>query len=70
MYFYLLYNYNKILYVNIFVYFCTVIKEIEIIKGVHPGFVLERLLKEKKIKKGQLALSIMEYPQTITTITK
>lgn len=45
-------------------------KEIEIIKGVHPGFVLERLLKEKKIKKGQLALSIMEYPQTITTITK
>ena len=44
--------------------------EIDILKGIHPGFVLERKLKEQNLKKGQLALSIDEYPQTITAITK
>lgn len=45
-------------------------KEIEILKGIHPGLVLERKLEEKKMKKGQLALLIREYPQTLTSITK
>lgn len=44
-------------------------QEIEILKGIHPGFVLAQKLKEKNIRKGKLALSIMEYPQTITNIT-
>ena len=44
--------------------------EIHIIKGIHPGFVLERKLKERKIRKGKLALAIGEYPQTLTSITK
>jgi antitoxin HigA-1 len=45
-------------------------KEIQVLKGIHPGFVLERKLKEQGLKKGKLALSIMEYPQTLTNITK
>lgn len=45
-------------------------KEVEILKGIHPGLVLERKLKEQNLKKGPFALSIGEYPQTLTAITK
>lgn len=45
-------------------------KEFEILKGIHPGLVLERKLKEQHLKKGPFALSIGEYPQTLTAITK
>lgn len=41
-----------------------------ILKGIHPGFVLDRKIQEKNIRKGRLALSISEYPQTLTAITK
>lgn len=46
------------------------LSEIQFLKGIHPGFVLERKIREQKLRKGQLALSIGEYPQTITSITK
>lgn len=46
------------------------LEEIDIIKGIHPGLVLEKKLKEQDISKGQFALSVKEYPQTITAITK
>ncbi|MBN8787584.1 MAG: hypothetical protein J0I84_10880, partial [Terrimonas sp.] len=45
-------------------------KGIEHLKGLHPGIVLERELKKRKLRKGPFALSIQEYPQTITAITK
>ncbi len=45
-------------------------KEISIIKGIHPGLILERKLQEKKLKKSRFALTIKEYPQTLTAITK
>jgi addiction module HigA family antidote len=45
-------------------------KEINIIKGIHPGIYLERKIRELHLKKGQLALSVNEYPQTLTSITK
>lgn len=45
-------------------------QEIGILKGIHPGLVLERKLKENNLKKGPFALSINEYPQTLTAITK
>ena len=45
-------------------------KELAILKGIHPGFILERKIKEQKIRKGQLALDCHEYPQTLTAITK
>jgi plasmid maintenance system antidote protein VapI len=45
-------------------------KDISIIKGIHPGLVLERMLREKKLKKSRFAISIREYPQTLTAITK
>lgn len=40
------------------------------IKGLHPGFILERELKKRKIKKSRFALSIQEFPQTLGSITK
>jgi plasmid maintenance system antidote protein VapI len=44
--------------------------EITILKGIHPGLVLDKKLKEHKLKKGRFAISIDEYPQTLTAITK
>jgi antitoxin HigA-1 len=38
--------------------------------GIHPGLVLERELKKRRLKKGPLALSIGEYPQSLNEITK
>ena len=46
------------------------INELDILKGVHPGLYLERKIKERQLKKGQLALAVNEYPQTLTSITK
>ncbi len=40
------------------------------IKGIHPGLVLERELRERKLPKGRFALSINEFPQTLVSITK
>jgi addiction module HigA family antidote len=45
-------------------------KELSIIKGIHPGLILERKLRERKLKKSRFALAIKEYPQTLTAITK
>lgn len=45
-------------------------EELNILKGIHPGFVLERKINERHLQKGQLALAIREYPQTISSITK
>ena len=64
-----LYN-NYHIYVNNFVYFCHMNREIDIVKGIHPGLYLERKIREQHLKKGQLALAINEYPQTLTTISK
>ena len=43
---------------------------VEKYKGIHPGIILERLLKKKAISQRPFALSIGEHPQTINTITK
>jgi plasmid maintenance system antidote protein VapI len=43
---------------------------IENSRGVHPGLILERELKKRKLKKGPFALSLLEYPQTLNDITK
>ncbi|MBF4515621.1 plasmid maintenance system antidote protein [Flavobacterium sp. ANB] len=43
---------------------------IDTIKGIHPGFVLERELDKRHIRKGQFAISLGEFPQTLTAITK
>lgn len=44
--------------------------EFDIIKGIHPGIILERELKQRKLAKGRFALSLQEYPQTLVAITK
>ena len=43
---------------------------LEIVKGVHPGKMIERELLKKNISKRQFALSVGEYPQTLGTIIK
>lgn len=43
---------------------------LELLKGIHPGIILERKIKEKKLSKGRLALMVSEYPQTLGAITK
>jgi antitoxin HigA-1 len=45
-------------------------QELEILRGIHPGIILDRKLKEKKLSKGRFALLLNEYPQTLGAITK
>jgi len=45
-------------------------KEFEKYKGIHPGLVLERELKKRKLSKRAFALSLPEHPQTLNAITK
>jgi addiction module HigA family antidote len=45
-------------------------KELNILKGIHPGFVLERELKKRKLRKNSFAFSLNEHAQTINAITK
>ncbi len=44
--------------------------KIESIKGIHPGQALERILKEKGIKKSAFAMQIGEYPAIISEICR
>ena len=45
-------------------------KNIMLLKGIHPGIILERELKKRKLPKRYIALSIGEYPQLLGDITK
>lgn len=42
--------------------------KLKILKGVHPGIILERELKKRGLGKGTFALSVREYPQTLSAI--
>jgi len=44
--------------------------KVDILKGIHPGLFLDRELKKRKLSKGGFALSIREYPQTLSAILK
>ncbi|WP_291099528.1 MULTISPECIES: helix-turn-helix transcriptional regulator [unclassified Flavobacterium] len=44
--------------------------ELNHLKGIHPGLVLERELEKRQLRKGVFALTLQEYPQTLTAITK
>ncbi len=44
--------------------------KLDILKGVHPGKIIERELLKRNISKRQFALSIDEYPQTLGSIIK
>jgi len=45
-------------------------KNIELIKGIHPGIILNRELEKRKLPKRQLAILISEFPQLLGDITK
>jgi len=44
--------------------------DLSIIKGIHPGLILERELKQRHMHKGPFAISLQEFPQTLVSITK
>ena len=56
--------------VNIFVYIWIMENTLSIIKGIHPGIILERELKQRHLRKGPFAISLKDYPQTLVSITK
>lgn len=56
--------------INKIVYICAMKTLLEIVKGVHPGKMIERELLKRNISKRQFALSINEYPQTLGAIIK
>jgi plasmid maintenance system antidote protein VapI len=43
---------------------------LEIYKGLHPGVVIRRELKKRKVPGGRFAMAINEYPQTMSAIIK
>jgi len=43
---------------------------IEKYQGIHPGLVLERELKKRKLRKRGFAIALKEHPQTLNEITK
>ena len=43
--------------------------DIDLIRGIHPGIILERELKKRKLSKRRFAISINEYPQLLGDIT-
>jgi len=43
---------------------------LQLLKGIHPGLVLEQELEKRHLRKGVFAVSLQEYPQTLTAITK
>ncbi|MBS1647136.1 MAG: plasmid maintenance system antidote protein [Bacteroidetes bacterium] len=45
-------------------------RNINAIKGIHPGVILEQELKKRKMAKGRFAISLNEFPQTLVSITK
>ena len=55
---------------NKFVYFCVMKTELNILKGIHPGLVVERELKKRHWRKNTFASDLSEHPQTLTAITK
>ena len=42
---------------------------IDLIKGIHPGIILERELSKRGLSKRSFAISINEYPQLLGDIT-
>jgi len=48
----------------------VMLPEITKIKGVHPGAVLSRELKQRGLESKQFAISLGEHPQTINAISK
>lgn len=44
-------------------------ENIDLIKGIHPGVILAKELKDRKLPKRRLAIAIGEYPQLLGDIT-
>ena len=44
--------------------------KLEILKGIHPGILIDKELKKRKILGGRFAIAINEYPQTLSAVIK
>jgi plasmid maintenance system antidote protein VapI len=44
--------------------------KLEILKGIHPGILIEKELKKRKIPNGRFAIAINEFPQTLSAVIK
>lgn len=44
--------------------------KLDILKGIHPGKIIERELLKSHISKRQFAISVGEHPQTLGSIIK
>lgn len=44
--------------------------ELDILKGIHPGVLIEKELKKRNIPSGRFAIGIEEFPQTLSAIIK
>lgn len=53
-----------------FLFIFVVMENLSSYKGIHPGLVLDRELKNRKLRKSRLAIELGEYPQTLSAITK
>ena len=42
--------------------------KLEILKGIHPGILIDKELKKRKITGGRFAIAVNEYPQTLSAI--
>jgi len=45
-------------------------KQFNMLKGIHPGFVVERELRKRRLGKVRFAKSVDEHPQTLVAIMK
>ena len=44
--------------------------QLAILKGIHPGYFLDREFRKRGIRKTRFAISLHEFPQTLVAITK
>lgn len=56
--------------VNNFAYICNMHWQYEQYKGIHPGIIIARELRQRALRQRSFALSVNEHPQTFNAITK
>lgn len=62
---------NKdMLYISNFAYICTMEKRFEKYRGIHPGVILARELKQRDLAQRPFALSVGLAPQSFNQIIK
>lgn len=61
---------NDIIYISNFAYICIMEKRFEKYRGIHPGIILARELKQRDLAQRPFALSVGLAPQSFNQIIK